>query len=471
MGQCFSRDEQRHSPRYHEDMYLWAHGLRKTLSDCSSCPIAQSIMSFWDVFELDGISAKDVATAETESFPEPPLAQPTPIPPVVSGPCVIGERPHELRPRSPPAQHKQRHIGVFGTWSKAVAACNYCKWIKHKNKWSAKCSFTTLTGQTQSWLEENPEPLAPFSLYCKLCAAFIAECPCEHGSTSSFVRKEVGLQMECSKSSLQLEDLLRHGNNSAMQKFGKVRPCTLHARAVEWARKTSTERVCVDSVQDEPRDDVITAAQARIAYDIAKNCTSPQTLQYVRDCKLARRSGDILNVKSGRISEKQGPRIIECVAAALFAQDVKLLKAKRDPVDMIGHSKDIVECTNVLTTRYVTRNFYVYPRLLDVHDNDGSKYAVAKATRLLMSIQDFANGDDDVEREMLDKSRAMTTDAEPAEQACSKVAKETSFRNLDVMLCCNLHGGQNALEHSLLEDERCRTLITELVTKLKAYLT
>jgi hypothetical protein len=103
--------------------------------------------------------------------------------------------------RSPDGRHCARHLALYGT--SAVNKCNRCRYIKHQHAWGDKCTWVRSDGMMASWLAENPDKAGPWFLTCAVCPP---------GKQFGIVR-----ELEPQKATLQLEDLLRHGNHSKSQ--------------------------------------------------------------------------------------------------------------------------------------------------------------------------------------------------------------------------------------------------------------
>ena len=177
------------------------------------------------VFMASAAALKAVTTGsllDLATIFEPVRVVPSPIAPVAravapqSAPSA--PRPVVLSARASDSTHQAQCARTHGSFQNAVSKCARCKWIKHKAKWLARCIFIDVSGFARPWLEEQPDACKPWGLGCCLCAwAVRGERP--GVQPCSFAFHSVPTD---ASHSINIEDVLRHGNLSKGQQRGKL---------------------------------------------------------------------------------------------------------------------------------------------------------------------------------------------------------------------------------------------------------
>ncbi|CAE8616433.1 unnamed protein product [Polarella glacialis] len=130
-------------------------------------------------------------------------------------PAKLGS-PGERRPRSPSADHRLQCEERFGSAKAARRRCARCGWLANRANLLEVLTFMDVDGGLQPWVEENPDPGAPWGLGCTLCH--------QHKSrTGGGAQKSVyaDFTFGVGLPGLLVEALLRHGCNTSRRIFGE----------------------------------------------------------------------------------------------------------------------------------------------------------------------------------------------------------------------------------------------------------
>ena len=161
----------------------------------------------------------------------------------------------------------------------AVNKCNRCKFVKHKADWQSRLP----------WLAEQPLRHEPWGLGCSVCSAAQGSVP---SCWTVFSKGQRGV--------LQIEDLRRHGESEAHLANSGLR------------------REPVPDVCPKPRSKhaVPTAAQVRLALEVARSPLVGQGAEFERRSELASRT-DRANFPDQFNHRSAHSKLIRCLALAL----------------------------------------------------------------------------------------------------------------------------------------------------------
>eukprot|EP00928_Gymnodinium_smaydae_P013372 TRINITY_DN14880_c0_g1_i1.p1 TRINITY_DN14880_c0_g1~~TRINITY_DN14880_c0_g1_i1.p1 ORF type:complete len:422 (-),score=28.80 TRINITY_DN14880_c0_g1_i1:161-1426(-) len=115
--------------------------------------------------------------------------------------------PRRERSKSPEHQHRCRL--EFGSVRNARLSCTRCAWIAYSSQYIDKFTFTNELGEEQSWIAENPDPMAPWGLGCLVC--HMARHDLHDTSVPETAYSEFTFGAE--SNGLIMEALWRHGSN------------------------------------------------------------------------------------------------------------------------------------------------------------------------------------------------------------------------------------------------------------------
>ena len=157
----------------------------------------------------------------------------------------------------------------------ATKNCNQCLWQVKGAEWRSRCVFQDMDGHYKTYLQEAPAG-QPFGLGCILCAAY---------ADFKGVANKTPFQnySKGREGKLQLEDVLRHGNQSKRTSYH----CGFHQSALHWRLKSSIPPKAQDDSQE---DAPVTAVQCLLSLETLWSSLGGQCREYQRRCEAHRRT-------------------------------------------------------------------------------------------------------------------------------------------------------------------------------------